>query len=228
MLECALTIPTSVVNLKLDRTSTWNVCVSGVESVTHLDVGDGGIKVAGCPKLRELVWHGGCLSLVTVPCSLRNITALTALTLSIGTIDRAFEFPPALARVVLKMRANSFDITRLSVLAHLQELDVTAKAAPPVDLAGFESLRRLVAFNTPVLRFPTSLVLCCTALSRDIDFSALTRLTTLHVKLKENIRLTFPTQLRELVVVDGCLRDSNLEDVAVESFEWLDWTFVLT
>ena len=92
------------------------------------------------------------------------------------------------------------------------------KDSDPLDLSGLTVLTKLDAHQSPVLRLSTSLVECDVSLRSDTDLSSLTRLTSMGVSLEPGIRVTFPTGLKKLKRGDGKLCESNIGDVALESF----------
>ena len=55
-------------------------------------------------------------------------------------------------------------------------------------------------------------------LDSDFDFSPFTRLTLLGVRMKPEVRVTFPTGLKELRIAEGELTNTNIADVALETF----------
>ena len=97
----------------------------------------------------------------------------------------------------------------------------------PVDLSALTTLTRLEVFAHSVSQLPRSLVECSVTLESDQDLSLFTDLTSFSVCLKSHAKLTFPTALKKLVLKEGQLCDTNIGDVALESFELKDRAITL-
>ena len=213
--SCTLTIPTSVVKLELDQL-TEDVSVSGTDSLTNLIVKNETVKTTPCPKLQALEWWGKTLSGKTLPCPARNIRALSELVVDVRAIDPVFLFPQGLTSLELKVRDVFVGVERLT---GLQRLNIGVNNKAPLDLSGLTGLTWLNPNTSPVSRFPTTLVECVLRVRCDTDLSPLTLLTALSLQLERGVRVTFPTQFKKLYLVDGRLDNSNIGDVALETFK---------
>ena len=216
---CTLTIPTSVLDLEMDS-DTKRVGVSGTENLTSLRVENDTVGTTPCPRLQELMWYGKTLVEKELPCPISHSTTLSDLNVHVSYIQRKFRFPTQLTSLGLWVRDDSVDRALLTPLTRLQKLDISAdQDADPLDLSGLTTLTGLDADGQSVSRLPTSLVEYRVSLKSETDISYLTNLTSLTVSLESDIRLTFPTGLKRLCVDHGSLGDSNISDVALESFE---------
>ena len=115
------------------------------------------------------------------------------------------------------------DPALLTPLTGLQKLHTSFVRNDPLDLSLLTRLTKLVVSDSPVSRLPPSLVKCKVSLLADFDFSPLANLTWLSLWLEPDVTVTFPTGLRELWFFNGELTDTNIGDVALESFYSM-WT----
>ena len=214
---CALALPTSVARLVLSS-DVSGVSFSGTENLTHLDVRHRSVTTTPCPRLRQLWWTGETLAAKTLPCPVGDMPALVEMTASVrAAVDPDFRFPTQLTALELNVPHDSVDAAQLTPLTRLQRLDVRVGKGT-LDLSGMTALTSLNAGRSLVTRLPASLVECRVALHSDTDLSPLTGLTSLGVLLDPGIRVTFPTGLKRLCVDEGRLGESNIGDVALESF----------
>ena len=196
LVNCQLTLPTSVVTLNMDD-DTSHVTVSGTENLTYLEVPNGSIKTALCPRLRELVWYGETLSQKRLPCQVGGVTTLVSMTIDVDEVDPAFQFPPQLTSLCLLVQNDSVNLSQLTPLTRLQSLEIDVDG-DPLDLSGLTTLTWIDSNETLILALPTSLVECDVTLRSDFDFSSFTNLTSLEVLLDGQINVTFPTGVKEL------------------------------
>ena len=227
MQRCALTIPTSVDDLELVQSE--EATISRTENLTSLNTPRDSIKTSPCPKLQELQWYGETLSAMTLPCPISDMTTLSRMFVVVDNVDPAFVFPIQLMSLRLTVMGESFDVALLSPLTRLQQLDISLLINEnPLDLSGLTTLTKLDAYRSPVSGLPTSLVECQVGLPSDTDLSPMTHLTALTVWLGQNTRVTFPTVLRNLTIKAGTLRNSNINDLDLSSFDadehnYVDW-----
>ena len=152
----------------------------------------------------------------TLPFPARNVRALSELVVDVGTVDPDFRFPQGLPSLELKLRDEFFGVGSLT---GLQRLSIGVFNSAPLDLSGLTGLTWLNPNTSPVSRLPTSLVGCVLRVRCDTDLSPLTRLTALTLTMASGVHVTFPTQLKKLYLVDGRLDNSNIGDVALETFK---------
>ena len=193
--DCALRVPTSLVELELDYKSK-NVTVSGVENLTGLTFAQCSfVVVESCPKLRQLECHGRtCPARMFQFC---DVTTLSAMTVMVDTIHADCRFPAALRSLNLSI-SHGFYESNLSGLTALQKLFVGSINTTPVDLSCLVSMTHLDAHHLCASGLPTSLVDATLWVSSDTDFSALTALTSLNLQTESDCHITFPSQLKKL------------------------------
>ena len=219
--RCLLSVPTNVQSLTL--AGVRSVTLSGAENVTHLDVRDEGTAVAACPRLAAFSWSGTALTNTAVlPVSTE--TSLSAMTVVADAVTNGFIFPRALSSLKLVVREQSFDVSRLTVLTRLLALTIDARNQLPLDLSGLASVTRLDVSDMAVSRFPLSLVECRVSLFWSCDLSRYTNLTSLDLSLKVQPTdlVTFPTQLKALVLHGPGLGQTNVNEVALETLDLED------
>ena len=85
-----LTAPTTLVRLKREYCA-GRLSVAGTKNLTRLKVASDDSTVTACPRLRELNWYGVTLFEALVP--VRDVTTLSAMTVSVRDINPAFVFP---------------------------------------------------------------------------------------------------------------------------------------
>ena len=144
------------------------------------------------------------------------MSEFSELAVHVGTVDPDFRFPRGLTSLELKVRDEFFGVGSLTVL-HRLSTGVFNRA--PFDLSALTGLTWLNPNTPPVSRLPTSLVKCGLCVECDTDLSPLTLLTELSPQLEQGVRVMFPTQLKKLRIFAGRLADSNIGDVALESFK---------
>ena len=210
--RCTLTVPTSVVHLQV--LLAQQVAVAGAENVTHLELAEKKNTVAACPSLRELEWTEPILS-DQIP--LDSAPGLSTLKVAAKVVAPGFRFPAGLTSLVLHVVDEDFDFGLLTPLTTLRRL-AFGFYNPDKDDSTFGSRVRDCVPITSVADLPRSLVECHFALETDVDLAPLTNLTWLDLTLEEDLRLTFPTQLRKLEVHGGALGQTNVADVALETF----------
>ena len=215
MNNCTLTIPTSVVELRMGF-MTRRVTVSGTENLTFLDTNHE-TNTTPCPKLRKLTLPGTRLSAKTAPFPFVEAPALSVMTVFVDAIGPDLTLPTALEALSLNVYKGPVDPSVLTPLTRLQQLDIQVNNKDPLDLSGLTTVTKLNAKGSPVL-LPASVVQCEVDLRSDADLSPLTSLTSLGVTLKRNIQVTFPTGLKKLYIFKGELGNTNIADVALESF----------
>ena len=214
----SLTLPTSVVHLYIND-ATRVVTVSGTENLTFLSVRDGSVTTAPCPKLRALEWHGERLSDETLPFPGAESTTLFLMDIKVKKVDSTFRFPLMLKSISLWVVVETIEPSLLAPLTHLISLNINVKNDDPLDLSRLTALKRLFAEWSPVSHLPMSLVRCDITLQSDFDLSPLTNLTSLEVSMEPDVRVTFPTGLKELSINKGELTNTNVGNVALESFK---------
>ena len=220
--ECTVAIPTSVVKLKLFETP--QVSISGTENLTYLNASFGDVTTTPSPRLREFWLQGMALSEEKTP--IGCATALSGMTLLVGSLPPAFRFPAGLASLCLHIN-DPFDTAVLTPLTRLSDLLIDIKwTRLRLDLSGLCALTKLDACGSLVTRLPTSLVECLMAVRSGFDFSALTNLTSLGVRIKSDAAVTFPTQLKKLYVNKRLPETTNIGDVALEEIKFHDDTEV--
>ena len=89
MRNCALTIPTSVFDLRLYDFGVQRVSISGTESITHLKVPNKTITTTPCP---ELQWQGDTLSDEALPFPINDVTTHSVTTITATTSIQASGF----------------------------------------------------------------------------------------------------------------------------------------
>ena len=215
----SLAVPTGLLDLKVLRQAT-NVAFSGTDSLTRLSVDSDTVTVTPCPSLREFFWEGTTFSPAsTTPFMADNTQTLATMSVWADAVDPGVVLPASLTSLQLSVCTEPVNAALLAPLTRLQTLYVRVKAADPLDLSAFTSLTSISANTTLVSRLPMSLFEYKASLHTDLDLSTYTNLTTLEVLLKSDVRLTVPSGLRKLVLWCGTLSETNLADVALESFE---------
>ena len=145
---------------------------------------------------------------------------LRRLFVKVDSLGPGLQFPSGLTEMNLRVRKERINCDLLHPLTQLRSLILKVKQEmPPLDFSGFVSLTDFDAFKCPVSRLPTCLVDLSITLSSDFDLSPITRLTFIAIRFKSNVRLTFPVQLKHLIICEGELGESNIKDVALEIFD---------
>ena len=214
--HCTLSLPTNIGELLLDEDVT-HVTVLGTDNLTHLSVRSESITTTPCPKLQELHWYGEVFSEQRL--FLFNNTTPSDSSAVVDGIQPDFRFPEGLTSLTLEIQDESVDIALLTPLTRLQRLDILVLyGSDPLDLSRLTALTRLQASQSSVQTLPTSLVECEVLLESDTDLSPLTNLTQLTLSVQSGIRVTFPTRLKSLRVEEGKLGETNIGDLALETF----------
>ena len=216
---CTLRLPARLANLTLFDT-TGRLTVSNTENLTHLENRSKTNKLTACPSLREFVWYGAAFSMKAVPFPFEDTLSLESLSLGGNSIAPNCVLPAGLTELRLRLN-ESVDVSTLRHMTRLNTLFLEFSSdSTPLDLSELTSLTRVDANQSPIACLPTSLVECRLQLETDFDFSGLTLLTRLQVAFMAKVRVTFPTQLKELIVGIGeeTLGESNVADVALEAF----------
>ena len=133
-----------------------------------------------------------------------------------GVVDPDFRFPQGLTSLDLTVHDEFVGVERLT---GLQRRSTSVCNSAPLDLSGLMRMTWLNPNTSPVSRLPTSLVECVLRVECDTDLSPHTRLTALSLWLPRGVRVTFPTQLKNLCIFDGGLDNSNIGDIALETFK---------
>ena len=217
--KCALRLPTSVEDLELDDNTT-QVTVSSAETLTRLQGATESITILSCPMLAMLQWCGETLSEKALRFPISDMTTLFDLDVDVDTIDPDFRFPRWLTSLSLEVSDGSVDVAQLMQLTDLEDLTICIDMdEDPLDLSGLTTVTALFVSESPILRFPTSLVTLSISPQDDFDFSPLTNLTWLGVWMRPDVSVTFPTGLKALSFNEGFLNNTNIGDVALEWFE---------
>ena len=216
MVGRSLVLPSTIVYLSLDS-DPHDAAAAATERLTTPTAINEGASTMPCPNLRELEWRGGRLCDESVPFPLADATTLCALTVWARCVDPAVRFPNNLTALKLSVD-GPFDAATLAPLTRLQSLEISTTNTP-LDLSGLVSLKRLQTGND-VSRLPTSLVDCDMCVRSSVDLSPQTKLTALTLTLLADLCVTFPLQLKSLLVITdlGSLQSSNLSELNLQSF----------
>ena len=228
--DATLTLPPRLVHLSVDDGSR-QVTVSGTENLTSLSVSSEDSRTTPCPKLEKLCLScGETLSDKTLPCSIADIPTLSKIHVMKDAIDPDFRFPTQLTSLYLKVFNGPVNVALVTSLTRLQFLNFNVDEGQdhPFDLSGLTMLTWLRSSDTPISGLPSSLVECKVRLLSDTDLSSFNNLTMLDISLHSKIRVTFPTGLKKLYVSSGQPFQSNISDVALESYELKGWPRQIT
>ena len=214
--DVTVTLPTTLQELTANRCP--RLTLVGGDALTSLALNMTPASMAPCPHLKELLWMTPRCATDQLPFPIHTLTSLTLIDVTANTMADGFQLPPNLVSLALTVREGTFE--EMVVEAPPPRADPNFQAPPhqPLDLSALTCLTRLVVLGLPVGHFPISVKECTVELDRDTDLTALTSLTSLHLELPSDPTVLFPTQLEQLYIGSGFMKESNIKDVALKEF----------